>query len=74
MGNKGIGGFRQAVAGDLALQGRIRGGEDLIAIASSLGFAITSADLTAAADSDELTQFELDLIAGGATQKDTGEC
>ena len=62
--------FRQAVADSTDLQEKVKAGADLVALGKENGYEFTQEELNSAwkelQESDEgLTEFELDLVAGG---------
>ena len=62
--------FRQAVSGSTDLQDKIKGGADLVALGKENGYEFTQEELNTGwkelQESDEgLTEFELDVVAGG---------
>ena len=62
--------FRQAVADSTDLQEKVKGGADLVALGKDNGFEFTQEELETGwkqlQESDEgLTDFELDVVAGG---------
>ena len=66
--------FRARLNGDPAIQERVRRGEDPVALAQSLGYDVSREDIEAAVrdDSIELTEFELELVSGGAGGESKG--
>jgi predicted ribosomally synthesized peptide with nif11-like leader len=66
--------FREQVNCDRAIQGEIRNAEsiDLVAIAQARGFEFSAEDLHAVADENggELSDFELEMVAGGNIIRD----
>ena len=72
--------FRQAVTEDEELQDEIRataagGGLDLTVVGARHGFEFTAAELNEVAKEigGELTDFELEMVAGGEESKPLGE-
>jgi len=70
--NETLTNFRKAVADSTDLQEKVKAGADLVALGKENGYEFTQEDLTASwkelQESDEgLTEFELDVVAGGAT-------
>lgn len=68
--------FRAKVAHDSALQAKVRGlgadkGAEVVALGRELGFQFTQADLEAALEEGELSDFELEVVSGG-TNSDVG--
>ena len=62
--NETLTNFRQAVADSTDLQEKVRGGAGLVALGKENAFDFTQEELHA---SDEgLTEFELEVLAGGA--------
>ena len=63
--------FRKAVNDSADLQEKLKGGTDLVELGKENGHDFSAEDLTAAYeelkkdDDGELTQFELDAVAGG---------
>ena len=62
--------FRQAVADSTDLQEKVRGGADLVTLGKENGYEFSQEELNAGweelQESDEgLTEFELDVVAGG---------
>ena len=69
--------FRQAVADSADLQEKVKAGADLVALGKESGFEFTQEELESGweelQESDEgLTEFELDVVAGGKHHK--GRC
>ena len=63
--------FRKAVNESTDLQEKIRGGADLVALGKENGHTFTEADIKAAYEElqnsdEELTEFEMEQVAGGA--------
>jgi predicted ribosomally synthesized peptide with nif11-like leader len=67
--------FRARLNEDAALRERLRRGESPIDLAHELGFQLTQHDLDAAMHDGqvELTEFELELVAGGLSKGGWGE-
>ena len=68
--NETLTNFRKAVADSTDLQEKVKAGADLVALGKENGYEFTQEDLTASwkelQESDEgLTEFELDVVAGG---------
>ena len=66
--------FRNAVADSTDLQEKVKGGADLVALGKESGFEFTQEELKTGweelQESDEgLTDFELDVVAGGHNAK-----
>ena len=64
--------FRTAVADSADLQEKVKAGADLVTLGKESGFEFTQEELTASWEelqkSDEgLTEFELDVVSGGAS-------
>ena len=62
--------FRQAVSDSSDLQEKIKGGADLVALGKENGYEFTQEELDASwqemqESDEELTDFELDAVAGG---------
>ena len=69
--NETLTNFRQAVADSTDLQEKVKAGADLVALGKESGYEFTQEELTASweelQESDEgLTEFELDVVSGGA--------
>ena len=69
--NETLTNFRKAVADSTDLQEKVKAGADLVALGKENGYEFTQEELTAGweklQDSDEgLTEFELDVVSGGA--------
>ena len=67
--------FRQAVSDSADLQEKVKTGADLVALGKENGYEFTQEELTASwkelQESDEgLTDFELDVVSGGAGDDD----
>ncbi len=63
--------FRNAVADSTDLQDKIKGGADLVALGKENGYEFSQEELNSGwkelQESDEgLTEFELDVVSGGA--------
>ncbi|MDB4511582.1 Nif11-like leader peptide family RiPP precursor [Akkermansiaceae bacterium] len=68
--NETLTNFRQAVADSTDLQEKVKAGADLVTLAKDNGFEFTQEELESGweelQESDEgLTDFELDVVAGG---------
>ena len=68
--NETLTNFRQAVADSTDLQEKVKAGADLVALGKENGYEFTQEELEAGweelQESDEgLTDFELDMVAGG---------
>ena len=68
--NETLTNFRQAVAESADLQEKVKAGADLVALGKESGFEFTQQELESGweelQESDEgLTEFELDVVAGG---------
>ena len=68
--NETLTNFRQAVADSTDLQEKVKAGADLVALGKESGFEFTQEELESGweelQESDEgLTDFELDVVAGG---------
>ena len=68
--NETLTNFRQAVADSTDLQEKVKAGADLVTLGKESGFEFTQEELETGweelHDSDEgLTDFELDVVAGG---------
>ena len=69
--------FRNAVADNVDLQEKVKAGADLVALGKESGFEFTQEELEAGweelQEPDEgLTDFELDVVSGGARGDDGG--
>ena len=69
--NQTLTNFRQAVADSTDLQEKVKAGADLVALGKENGYEFTQEELNAGwkelQESDEaLTEFEMDVVAGGA--------
>ena len=69
--------FRNAVADSTDLQEKVKAGADLVALGRDNGFEFTQEELETGwgelQESDEgLTDFELDVVSGGARSDDGG--
>ena len=76
--NETLTNFRQAVADSTDLQEKVRGGADLVALGKENGYDFTQEELNAGwkqlqESDEELTEFEMDVVSGGAVGK-TGMC
>ena len=68
--NETLTNFRKAVADSTDLQGKVKGGADLVALGKENGYEFTLEELESGwkqlRESDEgLTEFELDVVSGG---------
>jgi predicted ribosomally synthesized peptide with nif11-like leader len=68
--NETLTNFRNAVSGSTDLQEKVKAGADLVALGKENGYEFSQEELTAGweelQESDEgLTEFELDVVAGG---------
>ena len=75
--NETLTNFRQAVADSTDLQEKVKAGADLVTLAKDNGFEFTQEELETGwgelQESDEgLTDFELDVVSGGARSDDGG--
>tara|TARA_B100000941_G_scaffold115669_1_gene81237 strand:+ start:324 stop:557 length:234 start_codon:yes stop_codon:yes gene_type:complete len=75
--NETLTNFRQAVADSTDLQEKVKAGADLVALGKEAGFEFTQEELETGweelQESDEgLTDFELDVVAGGHRGKASG--
>ena len=71
--------FRNAVADNVDLQEKVKAGADLVALGKEAGFEFTQEELETGweelQESDEgLTDFELDVVAGGGSGNRRGSC
>ena len=71
--NETLTNFRQAVADSTDLQEKVKAGADLVALGKESGFEFTQEELETGweelQESDEgLTDFELDVVAGGTAR------
>ena len=71
--NETLTNFRQAVADSSDLQEKVKAGADLVALAKENGFEFTQEELETGWEElqksdEELTEFELDVVAGGNTK------
>ena len=70
--NETLTNFRQAVSESTDLQEKVKAGADLVALGKENGYEFTQEELEASwqemqeSDDEELTDFELDAVAGGA--------
>ena len=65
--------FRNAVADSTDLQEKVKAGADLVALGKESGYEFTQEELTASWEElqqsdEELTAFELDVVAGGTAR------
>ena len=72
--NETLTNFRQAVADSTDLQEKVRGGADLVALGKENGYEFTQEELNAGwkqlqESDEELTEFEMDVVSGGAMGK-----
>ena len=77
--NETLTNFRQAVADSTDLQEKVKAGADLVALGKESGFEFTQEELETGwkelQESDEgLTDFELDVVAGGRSGDRRGTC
>ena len=75
--NETLTNFRQAVADSTDLQEKVKAGADLVALGKDNGFEFTQEELESGWEelqkSDEgLTDFELDVVAGGVSSNSAG--
>ncbi|MDA8969809.1 Nif11-like leader peptide family RiPP precursor [Akkermansiaceae bacterium] len=68
--NETLTNFRQAVADNADLQEKVKAGADLVTLAKDNGFEFTQDELETGWEElqqsdEELTAFELDVVAGG---------
>jgi predicted ribosomally synthesized peptide with nif11-like leader len=68
--NQTLTNFRQAVADSTDLQEKVKAGADLVALGKENGYEFTQEELEASwqemqESDEELTDFELDAVAGG---------
>ena len=68
--NETLTNFRQAVADSADLQEKVKAGADLVALGKESGFEFTREELETGWEElqksdEELTAFELDVVAGG---------
>ena len=68
--NETLTNFRQAVSDSTDLQEKVRGGADLVALGKENGYDFTQEELNAGWEElqeseKELTEFELEVVAGG---------
>ncbi|MDA7528888.1 Nif11-like leader peptide family RiPP precursor [Akkermansiaceae bacterium] len=75
--NETLTNFRQAVADSTDLQEKVKAGADLVALGKESGFEFTQEELETGweelQESDEgLTDFELDVVAGGRSSHKGG--
>ena len=75
--NETLTNFRQAVADSTDLQEKVKAGADLVALGKDNGFEFTQSELTASWEElqesdEELTDFELDVVSGGARRHSGG--
>ena len=75
--NETLTNFRNAVADNADLQEKIKAGADLVALGKENGFEFTQEELEAGWEElqksdEELTAFELDVVAGGYSSRRNG--
>ena len=75
--NETLTNFRQAVADSSDLQEKVKAGADLVALGKENGFEFTQEELETGWEElqksdEELTAFELDVVAGGWSRR--GRC
>ena len=75
--NETLTNFRQAVADNAELQEKVKAGADLVALGKDNGYEFTQEELEAGWEElqqsdEELTAFELDVVAGGTHRR--GRC
>ncbi len=75
--NETLTNFRQAVADSTDLQEKVKAGADLVALGKESGFEFTQEELETGWEelqqsNEELTAFELDVVAGGCLGKKGG--
>ena len=68
--NETLTNFRQAVADSTDLQEKVRGGADLVALGKENGYEFSQEELNAGWEElqeseKEITEFELEVVAGG---------
>ena len=71
--NETLTNFRQAVADSADLQEKVKAGADLVALGKENGFEFTQEELETGWEElqksdEELTAFELDVVAGGSNR------
>ena len=71
--NETLTNFRQAVADSTDLQEKVKAGADLVALGKESGFEFTQEELNTGWEelqqsNEELTAFELEVVAGGFRQ------
>ena len=71
--NETLTNFRQAVADSTDLQEKVKAGADLVALGKEIGYEFTQEELETVWEElqksdEELTAFELDVVAGGKTR------
>jgi len=69
--NQTLTNFRKAVSDSTDLQEKVKGGADLVALGKENGYEFTQEELEASwqemqESDEELTDFELDAVAGGS--------
>ena len=72
--NETLTNFRQAVADSADLQEKVKAGADLVALGKENGYEFTQEELEAGWEElqksdEELTDFELEVVAGGKYRK-----
>ena len=77
--NETLTNFRQAVADSTDLQEKVKAGADLVALGKENGFEFTQEELETGWEElqksdEELTAFELDVVAGGGIRGRRGCC
>jgi len=77
--NETLTNFRQAVSDSSDLQEKVKAGADLVALGKENGYDFTLEELESGwkqlQESDEgLTEFELDVVAGGGSRSRGGTC
>ena len=75
--NETLTNFRKAVSESTDLQEKVKGGADLVALGKETGYEFTQEELESGwkqlQESDEgLTEFELDVVAGGGRGQNSG--
>ena len=75
--NETLTNFRQAVADNADLQEKVKAGADLVALGKENGFEFTQEELETGWEElqesdEELTKFELEVVAGGFRQGRNG--
>ena len=72
--NETLTNFRKAVADNVDLQEKVKAGADLVALGKESGFEFTQEELETGWEElqksdEELTAFELDVVAGGKARQ-----